>query len=161
MTPVALFDRGDEYHDWTWEGLGKIRSALIASASVTSKVLFLLRDMPRSRAAFLEFWSDGALHIAFDAEFNKTALAALRWKYSDAGISTADATLVRLGELVADALVWTLDKDFRIYWRKGRKVILLFDWPRSEFRCRGLPITFSASPDKPAPAPPRGAAMRR
>lgn len=42
----------------------------------------------------------------------------------------AAATAVRLSELHPDALVWTLDKDFRIYRRAGRKVIPLFDWPR-------------------------------
>ena len=127
---VALFDRGDAYHEWALEGLGKISSPLATTESVVSEVLFLLRDMPRSRAAFLEFWSDGALRIAFDAEVNKTAMAALLRKYADVGMSVADAAIVRLSELVSDALVWTLDKDFRIYRRAGRKVIPLFDWPR-------------------------------
>lgn len=127
---VALFDCGDAYHGWALEGLGKIRSPLLTAESVVSEVLFLLRDMPRSRASFLEFWSDGALRIAFDAEFNKTAMVALLRKYADVGMSMADAAIVRLSELVPDALVWTLDKDFRIYRRAGRKVIPLFDWPR-------------------------------
>jgi len=127
---VALFDRGDEHHEWALNGLGKIRGPMLTAESVVSEVLFLLRDMPRSRAAFLEFWSEGALRIAFDAEFNKTAMAALLRKYADVGMSVADAAIVRLSELVPDALVWTLDKDFRIYRRAGRKVIPLFDWPR-------------------------------
>lgn len=127
---VALFDRGDEHHEWALNGLGRIRGPMLTAESVVSEVLFLLRDMPRSRTAFLEFWSDGALRLHFDAEVNKTALAALLRKYADNGISMADAAIVRLSELVPDALVWTLDKDFRVYRRAGRKVIPLFDWPR-------------------------------
>jgi predicted nucleic acid-binding protein len=127
---VALFDRGDEHHEWALNGLGKIRGPMFTAESVVSEVLFLLRDMPRSRAAFLEFWSEGALRIAFQLEGNKAALTALLRKYADAGMSMAAATAVRLSELHPDALVWTLDKDFRIYRRAGRKVIPLFDWPR-------------------------------
>jgi len=127
---VALFDRGDEHHNWALRGLGKISAPLITAESVVSEVLFLLRDMQRSRSAFLEFWSEGALRVGFDAEVNKTALTALLRKYADNDISLADAAIVRLSELVPDAVVWTLDKDFRIYRRNGRKVIPLFDWPR-------------------------------
>ncbi len=127
---VALFDRGDEYHEWALRGLGQIGSPLITAECVVSEVLFLLRDMPRSRSAFLAFWSEGALKVAFDAEANKAPLTALLRKYADHGISLADAAIVRLSELVPDAVVWTLDQDFRVYRRNGRKVIPLFDWPR-------------------------------
>ena len=127
---VALFDRGDEHHEWALNGLGKIRGPMLTAESVVSEVLFLMRDMPRSRSAFLEFWSEGALKISFQPEGNKAALAGLLRKYEDVGMSLADAAVVRLSELHGDALVWTLDKDFRIYRRAGRKVIPLFDWPR-------------------------------
>ena len=127
---VALFDRGDEYHEWALRGLGKINAPLVTAESVVSEVLFLLRNMPRSRSAFLAFWSEGGLKVAFDAEANKAALTALLRKYADAGISMADAAVVRLSELHPGSLVWSLDKDLRIYRRSGRKVIPLFDWPR-------------------------------
>ena len=127
---VALFDRGDEHHEWALRGLGKISGPLLTAESVVSEVLFLLRDMPRSRASFLEFWTEGALRIGFEAERNKAALTASLRKYADNDVSLADAAIVRLSELVPDAVVWTLDKHFRIYRRNGRKVIPLFDWPR-------------------------------
>jgi hypothetical protein len=38
-------------------------------------------------------------------------------------MSLADACLVRLSEIVPDAVVFTLDADFRIYRRRGRAVI--------------------------------------
>lgn len=127
---VALFDRGDEHHAWALRGLAEIRGPLLTAESVISETLFLLRDMPRSRAAFLAFWSEGALRIAFDSEPDKAALSALLRKYADTGISLADAAVVRLSELHPGAVVWSLDQDFRLYRRHGRKVIPLFDWPR-------------------------------
>jgi len=127
---VALFDRGDEHHDWAKRSLGKIRGPLLTSEPVVSEVLFLLGDMPRSRAAFLDFWSEGALKVSFDAGRERAALIALLEKYQDTGMSLADATMVRMSELHAGSVVWTLDEDFRVYRRMGRKVIPLLDWPR-------------------------------
>lgn len=44
-------------------------------------------------------------------------------KYSDVPMSIADACLVRLTEILPDALLLTTDSDFKIYRRHGRKVI--------------------------------------
>jgi hypothetical protein len=85
--------------------------SLVTLESVFSEVLFLLRDMPRSRSDFLAFCSEG---VAFGAEANRAALTALLRKYADAVISMADAAVVRLLELHPGALVWSLDKDSRI-----------------------------------------------
>lgn len=127
---VALFDRGDEHHEWARGGLGRIRQSLLTSESVVGEVLFLLRDLPRSRSSFLEFWAEGGLTVSLDANRDLPALVALLRKYADMGISLADAAVVRLSELQADALVWTLDRDFRVYRRMGRRVIPLYEWPR-------------------------------
>lgn len=127
---VALFDRGDEHHEWARAGLGRIRERLLTPESVIGEVLFLLRGMPRSRAAFLEFWSEGGLLISAEANRELPALVSLLRKYADVGISLADAAVVRLSEIHVSASVWTLDRDFRVYRRLGRKVIPLFDWPR-------------------------------
>lgn len=127
---VALFDRGDEHHEWARHSLGRFRGPLLTSEAVISEILFLLRDLPRSRAAFLGFWNEGAVVISLDAEREKAAVVSLLRKYADAGMSLADATIVRLSELQADASVWTLDNHFRLYRRLGRRVIPLFDWPR-------------------------------
>lgn len=126
---VALFDRSDAYHQWAVGGLGRIRRALITSESVVSEVLFLLRDSRRSRSAFLAFWAEGALSVEFDTEEDKAALIALLNKYADVGISLAEAAIVRLSERHSRAAVWTLDEDFRVYRRFGRRVIPLYDWP--------------------------------
>ncbi len=35
----------------------------------------------------------------------------------------ADACLVRMSELQLDCRIWTVDSDFRIYRRNGRRII--------------------------------------
>ncbi len=127
---VALFDRGDAYHDWAKRGLGRVSERLVTSESVVSEVLFLLAGLRRSRAAFLGFWGEGGLRVAVEANRDPESLVALLSKYADIPMSLADASVVRLSELNPDAKVWTLDTDFKIYRRFGRRVIPLFDWPR-------------------------------
>ncbi len=127
---VALFDRGDAYHDWAKRGLGRVSQALVTSESVVSEVLFLLAGMGRSRAGFLGFWAEGGLRVNFEAGRDTASLIGLLSKYADIPMSLADASIVSLSELNPDAKVWTLDADFKIYRRFARRVIPLFDWPR-------------------------------
>jgi hypothetical protein len=51
------------------------------------------------------------------------AVVQLMRRYRNVPMSLADACLVRLSEIVPDAVVFTLDADFRIYRRRGRAVI--------------------------------------
>ena len=44
-------------------------------------------------------------------------------QYSDTPMDFADACIVRLAEIYADATVCTTDRDFRIYRRNGRDLI--------------------------------------
>jgi predicted nucleic acid-binding protein len=127
---VALFDRGDAYHDWAKRGLGRVSQALVTSESVVSEVLFLLAGMRRSRAGFLGFWAEGGLRVNFESGRDTASLITLLSKYADIPMSLADASIVSLSEFNPDAKVWTLDADFKIYRRFARRVIPLFDWPR-------------------------------
>jgi hypothetical protein len=53
------------------------------------------------------------------------AQEGIRPQRQKAGSRLADACLVRMSELVADCVVFTLDWDFRIYRRHGRQKIPL------------------------------------
>ncbi|MEI6653288.1 MAG: PIN domain-containing protein [Verrucomicrobiota bacterium] len=127
---VALFDRGDAFHAWAKDGLGRIGQPLLTSEAILGEVFFLLSPMRKSRAAFEEFWMEGGLRIAFDAQAQTDSLVGLLKKYADIPMSLADATVVRMCELNRRAVVWTLDSHFRIYRHLGRKTIPLLDWPR-------------------------------
>ena len=53
------------------------------------------------------------------------AVSSLFDKYDDVPASLADACLIRLSELYDRSRVLTLDSDFHIYRRHGRKAISL------------------------------------
>ena len=127
---VALFDRGDGFHSWAKDCLGRIVEPLLTSEAILSEVFFLLSPLRKSRVAFEEFWMEGGLQIAIDAQANRDFLVGLLKKYADTPMSLADATVVRMCELNRQAVVWTLDSHFRIYRQLGRKTIPLLDWPR-------------------------------
>lgn len=127
---VALFDAGDSFHDWATGVLARLEQPLLVSEAVVSEVMFLLAPLRKSRAAFEEFWLEGGLRVAFDAEAHRDPLVALLRKYADLPMSLADATVVRMSEIQRAAVVWTLDRHFHIYRRLGRRAIPLLDWPR-------------------------------
>ncbi len=127
---VALFDQGDDFHSWAKDGLARITEPLLTSEAILGEVFFLLSPMRKSRAAFAEFWKEGGIRVAFDAQAQRESLTGLLKKYADVPMSLADATAVRMCELKPRALVWTLDSHFRIYRHLGRKTIPLLDWPR-------------------------------
>ncbi|KAB2638875.1 MAG: PIN domain-containing protein [Verrucomicrobia bacterium] len=127
---VALFDRGDAFHAWAKDCLGRVMEPLLTSEAVLGEVFFLLSALPGSRAAFAQFWAEGALRVALDAQAHRDSLVGLLRKYADTPMSLADATVVRLCEFNRQAVVWALDRHFRIYRQLGRKTIPLLDWPR-------------------------------
>lgn len=127
---VAMFDRGDAFHQWAKDCLGRIEDPLLTSGPVLSEVFFLLAPRPKSRAAFEEFWMEGGLRVEFDPQAHMDSLVALLRKYANIPMSLADATVVRMCELNQRAVVWTLDRHFLIYRHLGRKTIPLLDWPR-------------------------------
>ena len=53
------------------------------------------------------------------------ALRALHRKYRDRPISLADACIVRMAEVFARHLVFTLDSDFSVYRKNGREPLNL------------------------------------
>ena len=58
-------------------------------------------------------------------EKNRADVLNLLRKYADQPMSLADACLVRMTELNDNCQIFTTDKDFLVYRRKGRSVIPL------------------------------------
>lgn len=65
------------------------------------------------------------LQVRFSIANEAADLDALMLKYADLPMSLADACLVRMSELDDDAAVFTVDQDFLIYRKHGRKKIPL------------------------------------
>ena len=122
---VALFNPRDRYHEWALARFDEFTDPLITCEPVFTETLFLLSSCPGASAAFMELWQRESICIDFSAEREKPVLRKLMVKYGDLPMSFADACLVRMSELHANATVWTLDSDFGVYRRNGRQSIPL------------------------------------
>ncbi len=82
------------------------------------------RASVRAGAVF-ELVARGALELDFSLSPEIEAVRRLMARYEDAGISLADACLVRMSELHPRCQVMTTDRDFLVYRRDGRRTIPL------------------------------------
>jgi hypothetical protein len=90
-----------------------------------TEAAWLLRRFPMRRAALLAAWRREVVVAEFHAQAHREALANLMERHQDIPMSFADSCLVRMSELSSDCLVWTLDADFKVYRRLGRRVVPL------------------------------------
>ena len=65
----------------------------------------------------------GVVNLSFDVAAHQADVWRLLRTYADQPMSLADACLVRMAELTERCQVFTTDRDFLIYRRKGRHVI--------------------------------------
>lgn len=80
--------------------------------------------LPRRRAPWaLALVERGVVRIAMSLTEQVAAVRALFERYDNVPASLADACLVRMSELHEPCRVMTLDSDFLIYRRHGRKII--------------------------------------
>ncbi len=73
----------------------------------------------------LKLIEGGYLKIEFNLSNEISAVRNLMDKYSDLPMSLADACLVRMSEIHGDAAVFTVDSDFLVYRKHGRRKIPL------------------------------------
>lgn len=122
---VALLDRRERHHAWAVEQVRFLAPPLLVCEPVLVEACFLLARWPEAEDALFVLIEKGALRIAFHLEEHLREVQALREKYRDRPISLADACLVRMAELFDDHHVFTLDSDFAVYRKHGRKSLAL------------------------------------
>lgn len=122
---VALLDRDEQHHDWAVATFDGFRAPLLTCEAVVAETLYLLNTVPRCQHALLEMGAKKVLQISYSIAEEWRSIANLLARYADIPMDFSDACLVRMTELREDAIVWTLDRDFRIYRRHGRRVIPL------------------------------------
>lgn len=116
---VGFLDASDQYHPWSTQCFEELRSALTTCEAVIAETEYLV---PGSGPFLMEMVDRGTLQIASLLPKETRHLAALMKKY--AGMQFADACVVRLSEILPNAVVYTTDKkDFSIYRRHGREAI--------------------------------------
>jgi Predicted nucleic acid-binding protein, contains PIN domain len=93
--------------------------------AVISEAVFVLQSERASPDAILRLLEREIIRLDFSIERNRPDVCRLLRKYADQPMSVADACLVRMAELSDPCQVFTTDRDFRVYRRKGRHVIPL------------------------------------
>lgn len=122
---VAFFSKDDSHHDWAAEQFANLTPPLFTCEPVMTEVCFLLSGAGVKPDHVLEGVVRGGLKIDFSISAEIDAVRRLMARYSDIGISLADACLVRMSEIHARSQVMTIDRDFLIYRRDGRRTIPL------------------------------------
>jgi len=118
---VALLGARDAHHAWAVTQASEYPPPWSTSEAALSEAFYLLGK--RGRPSLVALLRRRVLAVVCTLEENVEPIAKLLEKYSDVPMSLADACLVRMTETLADPVVLTTDRDFRIYRRYSRQII--------------------------------------
>lgn len=122
---VALLVRTDDHHGWAVDRLQELRPPFLTCEAVLAEVAHLVRKVRHGLERFVDLLMSDLLRVEFDIMVERAAVGRLLRKYTDRPMSLADACLVRLAELNDRASVLTIDGDFAVYRKHGRRAIRL------------------------------------
>lgn len=122
---VALLVRTDAHHDWTVDRLRELSPPFLTCEPVLAEVAHLVRKVRHGVERFVDLLMSDLLRVELAVAVERAAVGRLLRKYADRPMSLADACLVRLAELNDGASVFTLDSDFGVYRKHGRRAIRL------------------------------------
>jgi predicted nucleic acid-binding protein len=121
---VALLVGDDRHHDWAIEQSKHAPATVLTCDAVISEALFLLKREAYDTDDLFALVEVGFLRSEFDFHAEYRHVRDLMRRYRSRPMAFADACLVR-AELNPDAVVWTLDKDFQFYRKRGRQTLSL------------------------------------
>lgn len=122
---VGFLSETDQNHRWAVEVWNSLYDPLWTCEAVLSEAIFLLQLVKASADPLLELFERGLVRIDFSVSSHRSDLWRLLRKYADRPMSLADACLVRMAEVHERCQVFTTDRDFLVYRRKGRSMIPL------------------------------------
>ncbi len=122
---VGFLSETDQHHRWAAEVWNSLYDPLWTCEAVLSEAVFLLQSVKAPIDPLLELFERDLVKIDFAVSRQRSDLWRLLRKYADRPMSLADACLVRMAELQERCQIFTTDKDFLVYRRKGRGVIPL------------------------------------
>lgn len=118
---VALLSRRDTHHEWAAAQLSHLPLPWRTCDAALSEAFNLLgKDGVAPISALLR---REALLVDFDLRGQLERVLRLLAKYTDIGVSLADACLIRMTEMLPEPLLVTTDTDFRVYRRHGRQAV--------------------------------------
>ncbi len=126
---VALHCRDDKHHGWAGAQFAQYPGPFLTCEAVVAETCFLLARAGFDPAKALSLIERGVVRVAMSLSEEVAAVRALFERYDNVPASLADACLIRLTELNEPCRVLTLDSDFHIYRRHGRKIISLVTPP--------------------------------
>jgi predicted nucleic acid-binding protein len=122
---VAWLTRSDAHHAWVKAQFERLRPPLLTCEAALTEAASLVEYAGGDPSKVPALSARGVFRLAPVLAEHGAHVTQLMRRYSNVPMSLADACLVRLSEMVPDALVFTLDTDFFIYRRRGRAVIPL------------------------------------
>ena len=122
---VALMCRDDSHHTWARTQFASHPGPFLTCEAVVAETCFLLARGGFDPSKALMMIERGAVQVAMSLQDEITPVRALFERYDNVPASLADACLIRLAELHEPSRILTLDADFHIYRRHGRKTIAL------------------------------------
>ena len=120
---VALLSRDDRHHAWARAQFARHPGPFLTCEAVVAETCFLLARAGFDPAKALALVERGVVQVAFSFAEQAAAVRQLFERFDNVPASLADACLIRMSELHEPSRVLTLDRDFQIYRRHGRKVI--------------------------------------
>ena len=122
---VGFLSETDQHHRWAVDVWNSLYDPMWTCETVLSEAIFLLRSVEVSIDPLLELFERDLVKIVFAVSPQRSDLWRLLRKYADQPMSLADACLVRMAELNDNCQIFTTDKHFSVYRRKGRGIIPL------------------------------------
>jgi predicted nucleic acid-binding protein len=122
---VAYLNRNDRHHGWAVESWNALFDPLWTCEAVLSEAMFLVQSDGGDAEPILRLVERGIVRVDFALAAHRADVFRLLRKYRDQSMSLADACLVRMAEVHESSQVFTTDKDFLVYRRKGRHVLPL------------------------------------
>lgn len=122
---VGFISETDQHHRWALQSWNNLHDPLRTCEAVLSEAIFLLRSDGVSIEPLLELFERDLVALDFEVSAHQSDVWDLLRKYADQPMSLADACLVRMAELNDNCQIFTTDKHFSVYRRKGRGIIPL------------------------------------
>jgi len=120
---VAALHRRDQHHAWARAHFEVFVEPCLTCEAALSESFFLLERAREGKQALCSLLQRQLIVVGFSLQNHLAEIVGLLRRYADTPMSLADACLVRMVELIDDAVVFTTDSDFRTYRKHGRQTI--------------------------------------
>ena len=118
---VALLGRRDQHHAWAVAQAREYAPPWRTCEAALSEAFHLLGR--RGLSALTDLVRRRALLLSFALDQNLDPVLHLMQKSANVPMSLADACLVRMTEILANPVILTTNKDFRVYRRHSRRTV--------------------------------------